>query len=92
MENAEIEEATEVFSDAAALVSSPPLERRMDDRLHAGALPENLHLSIFMREYAVSGLAALAVDQRGNARPENELCDVGAIEKRILTETDPPLD
>jgi hypothetical protein len=47
-----------------------------------GPLPENPYLRIFMREYAVPGLAALAVDQLGTARPENELCDIGAIEKR----------
>jgi hypothetical protein len=47
-----------------------------------GPLPENPYLRIFMREHAVPGLAALAVDQLGNARPQNELCDIGAIEKR----------
>jgi hypothetical protein len=47
-----------------------------------GPLPENPDLRIFMKEYAASGFAALAVDQLGNARPENELCDIGAIEKR----------
>ena len=45
-----------------------------------GPVPESPHLSIFIAEYAVSGFPALEVDQLGRARPENELCDIGAIE------------
>jgi hypothetical protein len=48
----------------------------------SGPLPGNPYLTIFMKENAVPGFAALEVDQLGNARPEDELCDIGAIEKR----------
>jgi hypothetical protein len=31
-------------------------------------------------EHSLPGFAALEVDQLGNARPVNTLCDIGAIE------------
>lgn len=75
--------------DAALLASDIPRmgpEVLGDDEWMAlftlGPLPEAPHLSMFMSEYAVPGFSALAVDQLGNARPDNELCDIGAIEKR----------
>lgn len=46
----------------------------------SGPLAENPYLIMFVGEYSVPGFAALEVDQLGNARPANTLCDIGAIE------------
>ena len=45
-----------------------------------GPLAENPYLHMAIGEYSVPGFSALAVDQLGNARPANTLCDIGAIE------------
>jgi hypothetical protein len=46
----------------------------------SGPLAENPYLIMFVGEYSVPGFAALELDQLGNARPANTLCDIGAIE------------
>ena len=73
--------------DAALLAESIPgmgPEVLGDDEWTAlfmsGRLAENPYLTMFIGAYSVPGFAALEVDQLGNARPANTLCDIGAIE------------
>jgi hypothetical protein len=46
----------------------------------SGPLAENPYLSVAIGEYSVPGFLALEVDQLGNTRPADTLCDIGAIE------------
>jgi hypothetical protein len=46
----------------------------------SGPLAENPYLIVAIDEYSVPGFLALEVDQLGNARPADTLCDIGAIE------------
>jgi hypothetical protein len=46
----------------------------------SGPLAENPYITVAIGEYSVPGFAALEVDQLGNSRPVNTLCDIGAIE------------
>jgi hypothetical protein len=46
----------------------------------SGPLAENPYLTMVIGEHSLPGFAALEVDQLGNARPVNTLCDIGAIE------------
>ena len=73
--------------DAALLAESIPgmgPEVLGDDEWTAlfssGPLAENPYLTMVIGEHSLPGFAALEVDQLGNARPVNTLCDVGAIE------------
>ena len=73
--------------DAALLAESIPgmgPEVLGDDEWTAlfssGPLAENPYLTMVIGEHSLPGFAALEVDQLGNARPVNTLCDIGAIE------------